>query len=72
MYDYVLSLLRQTDSDPLSMVERISQARVALDIIEAQAVHELRTTIPQTSYGDIGAAQGISKQASRMRHAKPC
>jgi hypothetical protein len=70
MYDYVLSLLRQTDSDPLSMVERISQARVALDIIEAQAVHELRTTIPQTSYGDIGAAQGISKQASRIRHAK--
>jgi hypothetical protein len=52
------------------LVQLISQARVALDILEAQAVHELRTTLPQTSYGDIGAAQGISKQASRIRHSK--
>ncbi len=79
MYDYILSLLQETSGpehpaaaggDALTMVERISQARVALDIIEAQAVHELRNTLPQTSYGDIGAAQGISKQASRIRHTK--
>jgi hypothetical protein len=79
MYDYILSLLHEAsgperpaaaDGDALTMVALISQARVALDIIEAQAVHELRTTLPQTSYGDIGAAQGISKQASRIRHAK--
>ena len=79
MYDYILSLLQETsgperpaaaDGDALTMIGLISQARVALDILEAQAVHELRTTLPQTSYGDIGAAQGISKQASRIRHAK--
>ena len=79
MYDYILSLLHEAsdperpaaaNGDALTMVALISQARVALDIIEAQAVHELRTTLPQTSYGDIGAAQGISKQASRIRHAK--
>ena len=79
MYDYILSLLQEAsapehpaaaDGDALTMVERISQARVALDIIEAQAVHELRNTLPQTSYGAIGAAQGISKQASRIRHTK--
>jgi hypothetical protein len=79
MYGYILSLLQEASGperpaaaggDALTMVELISQARVALDILEAQAVHELRTTLPQTSYGDIGAAQGISKQASRIRHAK--
>jgi len=26
--------------------------------------------LPQTSYSDIGDAQGISKQASRIRHTK--
>jgi hypothetical protein len=79
MYDYILSLLQEASGperpaaaggDALTMVQLISQARVALDILEAQAVHELRTTLPQTSYGDIGAAQGISKQASRIRHSK--
>lgn len=79
MYDYILTLLHQVsgpespaaaDGDELAMIRLISQARVALDIIEAQAVHELRATPPQTSYGEIGAAQGISKQASRIRHTK--
>jgi hypothetical protein len=78
MYDYILSLLQEASGPErpaaaggaLTMVQLISQARVALDILEAQAVHELRTTLPQTSYGDIGAAQGISKQASRIRHSK--
>ena len=79
MYDYILSLLHEAsgpehpaaaDGDGLTMIRLISQARVALDIIEAQAVHELRNTLPQTSYGEIGAAQGISKQASRIRHTK--
>ena len=79
MYDYINSLLQEASGperpaaaggDALTMVGLISQARVALDIIEAQAVHELRTTLPQTSYGDIGSAQGITKQASRIRHAK--
>jgi hypothetical protein len=33
-------------------------------------VHTLRSSLPQPSYGDIGEAQGISKQASRIRHTK--
>ena len=79
MYDYILTLLHEAsgperpaaaNGDELTMIRLISQARVALDIIEAQAVHELRNTLPQTSYGEIGAAQGISKQASRIRHTK--
>ena len=79
MYDYILTLLHDTsgpersaaaNGDELTMIRLISQARVALDIIEAQAVHELRNTLPQASYGEIGAAQGISKQASRIRHTK--
>ena len=52
------------NGDALTMVALISQARVALDIIEAQAVHELRTTLPQTSYDDIGAAPGTSASCS--------
>lgn len=57
-------------ADELAMIQLISQARVVLDIIEGEAVHALRSTLPQTSYGDIGVAQGISKQASRIRHTK--
>jgi hypothetical protein len=33
-------------------------------------VHSLRSSLPQTSYSEIGDAQGISKQASRIRHTK--
>lgn len=57
-------------ADELAMIQLISEARVVLDIIEGEAVHALRSTLPQTSYSDIGAAQGISKQASRIRHTK--
>ena len=80
MYDYIASLLANAatqavaDSDEyeseLAKIRLISQARVVLDIIEAQAVHGLRASLPQASYGDIGEAQGISKQASRIRHTK--
>ncbi|MET0965602.1 MAG: hypothetical protein ABWZ02_04355 [Nakamurella sp.] len=80
MYDYIATLLADAAAQPptsdselefeLSKIRLISQARVVLDIIEAQSVHTLRTTFPQPSYGDIGAAQGISKQASRIRHTK--
>ena len=48
----------------LSKIRLISQARVVLDIIEAQSVHTLRSSLPQPSYGEIGDAQGISKQAA--------
>ncbi len=83
MYDYIETLLAksavQYHSDgpdvlpseiELTKIDLISQARVVLDIIEALSVHSLRSTLPQTSYGDIGEAQGISKQASRIRHTK--
>ncbi|MTD17182.1 hypothetical protein GIS00_24925 [Nakamurella sp. YIM 132087] len=79
MYDYIAALLadaaiRPDDEDETAFELRklalIARARVVLDIIEAQTVHELRSTVPQTSYGDIGLAQGISKQASRIRHTK--
>ena len=80
MYDYIATLLgeaaqqaaagREEVEFELAKIELISQARVVLDIIEAQAVHGLRTSLPQTSFSDIGDAQGISKQASRIRHTK--
>ena len=80
MYDYIASLLvdaaTQTAANgdelefELAKIGLISQARVVLDIVEAQTVHGLRAASPQTSYTDIGAAQGISKQASRIRHTK--
>ncbi|WP_395725778.1 hypothetical protein [Nakamurella sp.] len=80
MYDYIALLLADAallpdDSDSeeefeLAKIRLISQARLVLDIIEGQAVHELRSSLPQTSYSDIGDAQGISKQASRIRHTK--
>src|ERR1700712_2276827 len=80
MYDYIATLLGRAANqtapgdDPvgeeLAEIALISQARVVLDIIEAQAVHSLRSSLPQASYGDIGEAQGISKQASRIRHTK--
>ena len=54
----------------LTKIRLISQARVVLDIIEAQSVHTLRSSLPLPSYGEIGDAQGISKQASRIRHTK--
>lgn len=79
MFDYIASLLGQAATRPddedevafeLRKVELIARARVVLDIIEAQAVHTLRTQLPQISYNEIGDAQGISKQASRIRHTK--
>ncbi|AZI56966.1 hypothetical protein EH165_01050 [Nakamurella antarctica] len=83
MYDYIENLIDKAatqangDTDDstefaldLTKIELISKARVALDIIEALAVHRLRTSLPQASYGDIGESQGISKQASRIRHTK--
>lgn len=86
MYDYIATLLADAavalpgaDSASgemgevefeLTKIRLISQARVVLDIIEAQSVHTLRSTLPQVSYGDIGDAQSISKQASRIRHTK--
>lgn len=54
----------------LRKLELISRARLVLEIMEAQVVHHLRTSIPAIAYGEIGEAQGISKQASRVRHAK--
>jgi hypothetical protein len=80
MYDYIATLLAKaahqaaTEGDELEFelvkIGLIAQARVVLDIVEAQAVHGLRSTLPQASYTDIGDAQGISKQASRVRHTK--
>lgn len=83
MYDYIENLLAKATTQAhadeadvseaeldLTKIELISQARVALDIIEALSVHALRNSFPQASYGDIGDAQGISKQASRIRHTK--
>lgn len=85
MYDYIATLLADAAvalpgtgasgeigevEFELTKIRLISQARVVLDIIEAQSVHTLRTTLPQTSYSDIGDAQAISKQASRIRHTK--
>ena len=80
MYDYIATLLADAAAVPptsdsevefeLTKIRLISQARLVLDIIEAQSVHTLRNTLPQTSYGDVGAAQGVSKQASRIRHTK--
>lgn len=80
MYDYIATLLADAASAPpgsdseaefeLTKIRLISQARVILDIIEAQSVHTLRSTVPQPSYSEIGDAQGVSKQASRIRHTK--
>jgi hypothetical protein len=80
MYGYIATLLGEAAGQAaagrgevefeLTKIELISRARVVLDIIEAQAVHGLRTSLPQTSFSEIGDAQGISKQASRIRHTK--
>ena len=80
MYDYIATLLADAAVQPpasdnelefeLTKIRLISQARVVLDIIEAQSVHTLRSSLPLPSYGEIGDAQGISKQASRIRHTK--
>jgi hypothetical protein len=79
LYDMIAALLDDAAGDPdpadgaqleLTKIELLSRARLVLDILEAQSVHALRTTLPQTSYAEIGAAQGISKQASRLRHTK--
>ena len=80
MYDYIATLLadaavlpEEPDSEEefeLAKIRLISRARLVLDIIEGQAVHALRSSLPQVSYSDIGDAQGISKQASRIRHTK--
>ena len=58
MYDYIALLLADAallpdDSDSeeefeLAKIRLISQARLVLDIIEGQAVHELRSSLPQT------------------------
>ncbi len=79
MFDYIADLVaeaahRPDDEDEeafeLRKLELVSRARLVLDIIEGQTVHHLRSSLPQTSYSEIGDAQGISKQASRIRHAK--
>ncbi|GAA2002476.1 hypothetical protein GCM10009818_11890 [Nakamurella flavida] len=80
MYDYIESLLAEAVTMPhppedemeaeLRRIKLLSRARLVLDIMEAQSVHALRTTLPQASYDTIGHAQGISKQASRIRHTK--
>ena len=80
MYDYIATLLADAAVLPeepaseeefeLAKIRLISRARLVLDIIEGQAVHSLRSSLPQTSYSEIGGAQGISKQASRIRHTK--
>jgi hypothetical protein len=77
MYDYIATLLADAAAVPvesdnelefeLAKIRLISQARVVLDIIEAQSVHTLRSSLPQPSYGDIGEAQGISKQEATVR-----
>lgn len=79
MFDYIAALVGQAAERPddedeeafeLRKLELLSRARLVLDIIEGQTVQNLRNTLPQTSYGEIGTAQGISKQASRIRHTK--
>ncbi|MEO5833138.1 MAG: hypothetical protein ABIR83_07175 [Nakamurella sp.] len=79
MFDYIADLVAGAAERPggddeeafeLRKLALVSRARLVLDIIEGQTVHNLRTTIPQTSYTEIGDAQGISKQASRIRHTK--
>ena len=79
MFDYIAELVgeaaqRPDDEDEeafeLRKLKLVSKARLVLDIIEAQTVHNLRNSLPQTSYGEIGEAQGVSKQASRIRHTK--
>jgi hypothetical protein len=79
MFDYIAELLgeaahRPEEEDELAFEIRklklISRARLVLDIIEAQTVHGMRSSLPQVSYSEIGDAQGISKQASRIRHTK--
>ncbi len=79
MFDYIADLVAEAAERPgdddeeafeLRKLALVSRARLVLDIIEGQTVHNLRETLPQTSYSDIGAAQGISKQASRIRHTK--
>ena len=74
MYDYIATLLADAAVATGGLGQRAGvragkdpadlQARVVLDIIEAQSVHTLRSSLPQPSYADIGDAQGISKQAS--------
>src|ERR1700712_520055 len=80
MYDYIATLLADAAQQvaaegeevefELAKIELISRARVVLDIIEAQAVHGLRTSLPQPSYREIGDPQAIRKKASRIRHTK--
>ena len=58
MYDYIATLLAdaavlpaESDSElefELAKIRLISQARLVLDIIEAQSVHTLRSSLPQT------------------------
>lgn len=59
----------QDDTD-LETIRLITQARIVLDIVEGQTVAAMRSRLPQVSYAAIGNAQGISKQASRIRHGK--
>jgi uncharacterized Ntn-hydrolase superfamily protein len=79
MFDYIADLVAEAAERPddederafeLRKLELLSRARLVLDIIEGQTVRNLRNALPQTSYTDIGHAQGISKQASRLRHTK--
>lgn len=65
------AVARQSEQDfELRKLALLSRARLVLDIIEAQVVHDLRAQTPAVSYDQLGAAQGISKQASRIRHTK--
>ena len=81
MFDYIADLVGRAATSPdgqdvdersfeLRKLALLSRARLVLDIIEAQIVHDLRAATPAVSYDELGAAQGISKQASRIRHTK--
>ena len=81
MFDYIADIVGRAATSPddhdlderafeLRKLALLSQARLVLDIIEAQIVHDLRAETPAVSYDELGAAQGISKQASRIRHTK--
>lgn len=83
MFDYIADLVAHEAHRPdeadradaeqafeLRKLKLISRARLVLDIMEAQVVHSLRAGMPAVAYDRIGDAQGISKQASRIRHTK--
>ncbi len=81
MFDHIADLVGRAATSPddddldergfeLRKLALLSRARLVLDIIEAQIVHDLRAETPAVSYDELGAAQGISKQASRIRHTK--